>query len=148
MKKRILSVALCAAIVVTLFAGISVSAKATPASTTKKALISKKWNCYACVVNGKKKTPYDQYGSVVKKTGAFIKFSKKNNFKCVLGLKGCSGQYTVDKSGFKVTLKITKKWSGENSKPVKINKKKTLKVAENRKKIAVTLWGARNYFKQ
>ncbi len=146
--KKLLSIVLGAVMIVSAFAAIPVSAKATPASITKKVLISKKWNCYACVVKGKKKTPADQYGSVVKTTGAYIKFSQKGSFKCVLGLKGISGKYTVDKKGFKVTLKITKKWSGEDSKPVKINKTKTLKVAENRKKIAVTLWGARNYFKQ
>ena len=145
--KKVLSIILSAAMIVTVFASMAVTANASKASDTKSKLVSKKWNCYACVVNGKKKTPADQYGSVVKTTGAYIKFSKKNNFKCVLGLKGISGKYTVDKSGFKVTLKITKKWSGESN-PVKINKTKTLKVAENRKKIAVTLWGARNYFRQ
>ena len=145
--KKLLSIVLGAVMIVSAFAAIPVSAKATPASITKKVLISKKWNCYACVVKGKKKTPADQYGSVVKTAGAYIKFSQKGNFKCVLGLKGISGKYTVDKKGFKVTLKITKKWSGEKD-PVKTNKTKTLKIAENRKKIAVTLWGARNYFKQ
>lgn len=146
--KKTISIILSAVMMMSLLAGISASAKATPASITKKVLINKKWNCYACVVKGEKKTPAEQYGSVVKTTGAFIKFSKKNNFKCILGLKGCSGKYSVSKDGFKVTLKITKKWNGNSDKEVKINKTKTLKVAENRKKIAVTLWGARNYFKQ
>lgn len=141
--KKLTSIFLSAAIIFTLIAGSFAAVQASEGSTVKEKLIGK-WTCYQCVSGGKKFAPADYYGSVVRQTGAYIKF-KNNKFSCNLGIKGFSGKFTVAKNG-KITLKATKEWDGKGA--YKKSKNYTVKIAKNYKKIAFKAFGAKNYFKK
>ena len=143
-SKKIISVVLSIVIVITLFAGISVTANASKASKVKKKLTSKTWICYKCKSSGTTYTASGYYGSMTNQSGAYIKFKKNKKFTCNLGFDGCSGTYKVKKSG-KVILHIKKEWNG-CSDSFSANKTRKLKVSK--KAISFKMFGAKNYFKK
>ena len=98
----------------------------TPTSLDyKKILTSKKWNAEKCYENGKEQDIQMYYGSIIKDTGAYLKFNKDGTFKCVMGYIGCKGTYTADSNG-KITVTKTVLNTGDNES--KINEKEKLKI--------------------
>ena len=87
------------------------AATGSDADSTKAELTDGKWKLTEVYINGEKYQG-NYYGTVVKQTGAYIEFKEDDTFKCVLGMSGCSGTYTLE-DGI-VTLHITTKYAGNN----------------------------------
>ncbi len=143
--KRILSIALIAVLAASLAVSSAIMPQAASKKTIIKELTAKKWNCYQCVVDGEKKSPYDFYGSVVRDAGAYIKFTKDKTFKCNLGSFGCKGTYAVNTDRV-IKLKVIKEWNAK--KTYKANKTYKGKISADYKKTAFKMFGAKNYFKK
>ena len=85
----------------------------TPAGAGDKSeLTAARWNLTAVYRDGEQKSIAVQYGSVIRETGAYIRFNEDDTFECILGIPGCKGTYAVENGD--VVLHITTKYTGKN----------------------------------
>lgn len=83
----------------------------TPSSVFDiNALTGNSWTLTKVIIDGEETAPAVYYGSVIRQTGATIVFNYDGTFRSVIGLKGCSGDYTADSSG--VFLHVTEIFTG------------------------------------
>lgn len=78
----------------------------------KSELTADRWNLTAVYRDGEQKSISVHYGSVIRETGAYIRFNEDDTFECILGIPGCKGTYAVENGD--VTLHITTKYTGKN----------------------------------
>ncbi len=62
----------------------------------KSELVGNQWNLSAVYRDGEQQSIGVLYGSVIRETGAYIKFYDDDTFACVLGIPGCQGTYAVE----------------------------------------------------
>ena len=78
----------------------------------KSELTADRWSLTAVYRDGEQKSIAVQYGSVIRETGAYIRFNEDDTFECILGIPGCKGTYAVENGD--VVLHITTKYTGKN----------------------------------
>ena len=88
------------------------SADAPAGADDKGALTAGRWSLTAVYRDGEQKSIAVQYGSVIRETGAYIRFNEDDTFECILGIPGCKGTYAVENGD--VVLHITTKYTGKN----------------------------------
>ena len=88
------------------------SADAPAGAGDKSELTAGRWNLTAVYRDGEQKSIAVQYGSVIRETGAYIRFNEDDTFECILGIPGCKGTYAVENGD--VVLHITTKYTGKN----------------------------------
>ena len=93
-------------------AGAEAEEKTSAGADDKGALTAGRWNLTAVYRDGEQKSISVQYGSVIRETGAYIRFNEDDTFECILGVPGCKGTYAVENGD--VTLHITTKYTGKN----------------------------------
>ena len=86
--------------------------KTSAGADDKGALTADRWSLTAVYRDGEQKSISVQYGSVIRETGAYIRFNEDDTFECILGIPGCKGTYAVENGD--VTLHITTKYTGKN----------------------------------
>lgn len=74
-------------------------------------LTDHQWNLSAVYRDGEQQNIGVLYGSVIRETGAYLKFNEDDTFECVLGVTGCKGTYAVENGD--ITLHITTKFSAK-----------------------------------
>ena len=77
----------------------------------KSELTADRWSLTAVYRDGEQKSISVQYGSVIRETGAYIRFNEDDTFECVLGIPGCKGTYAVENGD--VVLHITTKYGAK-----------------------------------
>ena len=77
----------------------------------KSELVSDQWNLSAVYRDGEQQSIGVLYGSVIRETGAYIKFNEDDAFECILGVTGCKGTYAVENGD--LSLHITVKYSAK-----------------------------------
>lgn len=77
----------------------------------KSELTAQQWNLSAVYKDGEQQSIGVQYGSVIRETGAYIKFNDDDTFECVLGIPGCRGTYAVENGD--IALHITTKFGAK-----------------------------------
>ena len=88
------------------------SADAPAGADDKGELTAARWNLTAVYRDGEQKSISVHYGSVIRETGAYIRFNEDDTFECILGIPGCKGTYAVENGD--VVLHITTKYTGKN----------------------------------
>ena len=88
------------------------AADAPAGAGDKSELTAARWNLTAVYRDGEQKSIAVQYGSVIRETGAYIRFNEDDTFECILGIPGCKGTYAVENGD--VVLHITTKYTGKN----------------------------------
>ena len=88
------------------------AADAPTGAGDKSELTAARWSLTAVYRDGEQKSIAVQYGSVIRETGAYIRFNEDDTFECILGVPGCKGTYAVDNGD--VVLHITTKYTGKN----------------------------------
>ena len=83
----------------------------TGAAPAKSELVDHQWNLSAVYRDGEQQSIGVLYGSVIRETGAYIKFNEDDTFECVLGIPGCKGTYAVENGD--LSLHITVKYSAK-----------------------------------
>ena len=86
--------------------------KSSAGADDKGELTAARWNLTAVYRDGEQKSIAVQYGSVIRETGAYIRFNEDDTFECILGIPGCKGTYAVENGD--VVLHITTKYTGKN----------------------------------
>lgn len=71
-----------------------------------------RWNLTAVDKDGEEQSIGVIYGSVIRQTGAYIELNSDGTFNCVLGLVGCTGDYTVENG--ELTLHATTEYDGKS----------------------------------
>jgi hypothetical protein len=74
-------------------------------------LTDHQWNLSAVYRDGEQQNIGVIYGSVIRETGAYLKFNEDDTFECVLGVTGCKGTYAVENGD--IALHITTKFSAK-----------------------------------
>lgn len=74
-------------------------------------LTDHQWNLSAVYRDGEQQNIGVLYGSVIRETGAYLKFNEDDTFECVLGVTGCKGTYAVENGD--IALHITTKFSAK-----------------------------------
>lgn len=88
------------------------AADAPTGAGDKSELTADRWNLTAVYRDGEQKSISVHYGSVIRETGAYIRFNEDDTFECILGIPGCKGTYAVENGD--VVLHITTKYTGKN----------------------------------
>ena len=88
------------------------AADAPAGADDKGELTADRWSLTAVYRDGEQKSIAVQYGSVIRETGAYIRFNEDDTFECILGIPGCRGTYAVENGD--VVLHITTKYTGKN----------------------------------
>lgn len=91
-------------------ASADASSEKTPAGAESE-LIANQWKLSKLYRDGEERQIYVEYGSVIRQTGAYIKFNEDDTFECVLGIPGCKGTYAVENGD--VNLHITTKFGAK-----------------------------------
>lgn len=74
-------------------------------------LVADQWNLSAVYKDGEQQSIGVLYGSVIRETGAYLKFHADDTFECVLGIPGCKGTYAVENGD--IALHITAKFGAK-----------------------------------
>ena len=77
----------------------------------KSELVADRWNLSAVYRDGEQQSVGVVYGSVIRETGAYLKFNEDDTFECVLGIPGCKGTYAVENGD--IALHITAKYGAK-----------------------------------
>ena len=77
----------------------------------KSELTADQWKLSKLYKDGEERQIYVEYGSVIRQTGAYIKFNEDDTFECVLGIPGCKGTYAVENGD--IALHITTKFGAK-----------------------------------
>lgn len=88
------------------------AADAPTGAGDKSELTADRWNLTAVYRDGEQKSISVHYGSVIRETGAYIRFNEDDTFECILGIPGCKGTYAIENGD--VVLHITTKYTGKN----------------------------------
>lgn len=88
------------------------SADAPTGADDKSELTADRWSLTAVYRDGEQKSISVHYGSVIRETGAYIRFNEDDTFECILGIPGSKGTYAVENGD--VVLHITTKYTGKN----------------------------------
>ena len=86
-------------------------AGAAGAASAESELIANQWKLSKLYRDGEERQIDVEYGSVIRQTGAYIKFNEDDTFECVLGIPGCKGTYAVENGD--VNLHITTKFGAK-----------------------------------
>lgn len=81
------------------------------ADNDKSELTADQWKLSKLYKDGEERQIYVEYGSVIRQTGAYIKFNEDDTFECVLGIPGCKGTYAVENGD--IALHITTKFGAK-----------------------------------
>lgn len=79
-------------------------------------LTSHQWRLSAVYKDGEQLSPQSYYGSVIRQTGAYLQFFDDHTFQCVLGVKACSGTFTLRPQT--IRAHITTVYEGNSDQPI------------------------------
>ena len=83
----------------------------TGAESAESELVGNQWKLSKLYKDGEERQIYVEYGSVIRQTGAYIKFNEDDTFECILGIPGCKGTYAVENGD--IALHITTKYGAK-----------------------------------